>query len=326
MSHPNAFLTPTRPIACWPSASSRPGWPLRRAAERFQLLAGHGQEVGRPLPCRRGAAAMLDRPSRPHFSPEPAPDRRERRIIKLRFTRRWGPHRIAAHLQIARSTVQAVLRRYRMPLLRHLDQNTGLAVRRPNPVRYEHSAPGDLVHVDIKKLGRIPDGGGHRKLGRTIGNRHNKKQGRGYAFLHHAVDDHSRLAYSEILGDERKETAAGFWTRAKQFFAEHGIVITRVLTRQRYPVTVQSFSPKLSDLSLHTRRPAHTGRKPTGKSERFNRTLTEEWAYAADTLPDRRSPRIDLPRLAASLQSPPTPHRHRRTVTRSNAYTFTTSL
>ncbi|MDJ0455539.1 DDE-type integrase/transposase/recombinase, partial [Gordonia amicalis] len=87
-------------------------------------------------------------------------------------------------------------------------------VRRPRPRRYEHPEPGDMIHVDIKKLGRIPNGGGHRKLGRTIGNRNNKKNGRGYAFVHHAVDDHTRLAYSEILGDERKETAAGFWSRA----------------------------------------------------------------------------------------------------------------
>jgi len=109
--------------------------------------------------------------------------------------------------------VQAVLRRYRMPLLRYLDQNTDLVVRRTVPGRDEHPAPGDLVHVDIKTRGRIPDGGGHRKLGRTIGNRHNKKRGRGYALVHHAVGDHSRRAYSEILGDECTETAAAFWGR-----------------------------------------------------------------------------------------------------------------
>jgi hypothetical protein len=126
--------------------------------------------------------------------------------------------------------VEAVLRRYRMPLLRHLDQNTGLPVRRPVPRRYERAAPGDLVHLDVKKLGRIPDGGGHRKVGRQLGRRHTGQRGRGYAFLHHAVDDHSRLAYSEILADEAKQTAAAFWQRANAFFVDHGITVKSVLT------------------------------------------------------------------------------------------------
>ncbi len=103
-------------------------------------------------------------------------------------------------------------------------------MRRPPVVRYEVSGPGVLVHVDIKKQGRIPDGGGHRMLGRQAGNRNNKKKGRGYSFLHHAVDDYSRLAYSEILDDERKETAAAFWTRANAFFSAAGITVTAVMT------------------------------------------------------------------------------------------------
>jgi hypothetical protein len=166
---------------------------------------------------------MSDVSSRPHRSPHRLPQRRERRIIKLRFLRHWGAARIAAHLKLAQSTVEAVLRRYRMPLLRHLDQATGLPVRAPKPRRYEHDAPGDLIHVDIKKLGRIPDGGGHRVLGRAEGARGKKQQRPGYAYLHHAVDDHTRLAYSEILTDEREETAAGFWTRANTFFTAYGI-------------------------------------------------------------------------------------------------------
>ena len=107
---------------------------------------------------------------------------------------------------------------YRMPKLALIDRSTGLPVRRPTPVRYEMAAPGQLVHVDIKKLGRIPDCGGHRTLGRQAGKRNNDEHGRGgrgCAFLHHAVDDHSRVAYSEILGDERKETVAAFWERGR---------------------------------------------------------------------------------------------------------------
>lgn len=155
---------------------------------------------------------------------------RERRIVSLRFTRRWGPHRIGYHLGIPRSTVGRVLARYRMPLLHHLDQATGLPVRRPKAVRYEKETPGELVHVDIKKLGRIPNGGGWRKLGKEEGRRNSGRRGTGYTFLHHAVDDCTRLAYSEQLEDERKETAAAFWGRARTFFAEHGITVTAVMT------------------------------------------------------------------------------------------------
>jgi hypothetical protein len=233
MVHANACLTP-KGRSRLASAIVEGGWTYRRAAERFQCSPATAKKWADRYRTG-GVAAMQDRSSRPHISPARLCRRTESRILGLRFTRRWGPHRIAYHLGIPRSTVQAVLRRYRMPLLRDLDQATGLAVRRPVPRRYEHDAPGDLVHVDIKKLGRIPDGGGHRTLGRTVGNRNNKTQarkrpGRGYAFVHHAIDDHSRLAYSEILGDERKETAAAFWTRAQQYFADQGITIKRVLT------------------------------------------------------------------------------------------------
>ena len=123
-----------------------------------------------------------------------------------------------------------------MPLLRHLDHTSGLVVRRPAPRRYEHDTPGDLIHVDIKKLGRILDGGGHRKLGRTIGNRNNKKQSLRYAFVHHASGDHSRLAYSEILGDERKETACAFWIRANAYFNRHDLTVKRATGSTRHPM------------------------------------------------------------------------------------------
>jgi len=254
------------------------GWTCARAAERFQCSTATAKKWADRYRAG-GAQAMADRSSRPHHSPRRLALRRERRIIKVRVIHRWGPHRIAAHLRLPRSTVEAVLRRYRMPLLRHLDQNTGLAVRRPKPHRYEYPEPGDLVHVDIKKLGRIPDGGGHRKLGRTVGNRHNKKQGRGYAYLHHAVDDHSRVAYSEILGDERKETAAAFWARARGFFDEHGIIVKRVLTDNGSCYRSKLFAEVLgADVKHKKTRPYRP--QTNGKVERFNRTLNQEWAYA----------------------------------------------
>jgi transposase InsO family protein len=217
--------------------------------------------------------------------------RSERRIIALRFARRWGPHRIAWHLGIPRSTVGRVLVRYRMPLLQHLDHATGLPIRKPKPARYEMQTPGELVHVDIKKLSVIPDGGGWRVHGR--GSKQDHRAGvardraarrgaspsRGYVFLHHAVDDYSRLAYSERLGDERKETAAAFWIRARAFFAEHGITVTAVMTDNGACYRSHAFAAALGEEVKHRRtRPFRP--QTNGKVERFNRTLAAEWAYA----------------------------------------------
>lgn len=277
MTHRNALLTPRGRLALARCVVDD-GWTLRRAADRFNCSPATAKKWADRYR-EGGEAAMEDLSSRPHRCPNQLPVRRERRIIKVRFTKRWGAPRIAAYLKIACSTVEAVLRRYRMPLLRHLDQNTGLPVRRPKPHRYEHDNPGDLVHVDIKKLGRIPDGGGHRKLGRTVGKRNNKKQGRGYAYLHHAVDDHSRLAYSEILADERKETASCFWDRAEGFFAAHGITVKRVLTDNGSCYRSKEFAKALGTGVKHKRtRPYRP--QTNGKVERFNRTLATEWAYA----------------------------------------------
>lgn len=152
MTHANAPLTPEgrRRLAV---LIVEQGWPVRRAAERFQVSPATASKWARRY---RAGESMSDASSRPRRSPSRCSRRLERRIIGLRFKRRWGPHRIGYHLGIPRSTVGRVLSRYRMPLLVHIDQATGLAVRKPKPVRYEAVAPGELVHVDIKKLGRIP--------------------------------------------------------------------------------------------------------------------------------------------------------------------------
>ena len=196
------------------------GWPLRRAAERFQVSHSTAARwAGRYR--QLGAAGMADRPSRPHASPRRNPARTERRIVGLRVSRRLGPARIAGRLGLHASTVHAVLARYGCPPLAHLDRGSGAAVR-----RYERTRPGELVHVDVKKLGNIPDGGGWRVTGvaqglknkrATTSLRHGKTSHPviGYSCLHTAIDDHSRLAYTEILADERKETAAAFLARAR---------------------------------------------------------------------------------------------------------------
>ena len=170
------------------------------------------------------------------------------------------------HANAPLTPVGRVLDRYKMPRLDHLDRATGLPVRKPAPVRYEAAAPGGLVHVDIKKLGKIPDGGGWRAHGRG------SAQDR-------AVDDHTRLAYSEILENEKKETAAGFWARANAFFADAGISVTAVMTDNGACYRSRKFAEALGDGIKHRRtRPYRP--QTNGKVEPFNRTLTAEWAYA----------------------------------------------
>lgn len=287
MTHANAPLTPEgrRRLAV---LVVEQGWPVRRAAERFQVSPATASKWARRY---RAGESMSDASSRPRRSPARCSRRLERRIIALRFTRHWGPHRIGYHLGVPRSTVGRVLTRYRMPLLSHLDHATGLPVRRPKPVRYEAAAPGELVHVDIKKLGRIPDGGGWRAHGRgsaqdrssgvarTRAARRGAPASRGYTFLHHAVDSYSRLAYSEQLSDERKETAAAFWKRARAFFADAGINVTAVMTDNGACYRSHAFAKALGDGVKHRRtRPYRP--QTNGKVERFNRTLATEWAYA----------------------------------------------
>ncbi|MDQ0767392.1 transposase InsO family protein [Pseudarthrobacter defluvii] len=276
MSHANALLTPKgrlRLARCIVDDK----WPLRRAAERFQVsvtTAGRWAARYRAL----GEAGMADRSSRPVSSPRRTSVRRERRIIAIRINRRWGPARIGYLLGIHPSTVHRVLSRFGLARLAWLDRATGRVIR-----RYEHHSPGDLVHVDIKKLGRIPDGGGHRSVGRTAGNRNktgtavNRRPG--YAFLHNAVDDYSRLAYTEILPDEKKETAASFWKRANGYFESHGITVKRVLTDNGSCYRSYAFKDALGPEIKHKRtRPYRP--QTNGKVERYNRTLLDEWAYA----------------------------------------------
>jgi len=260
------------------------GWPLRRAAERFQVAvttaarwAGRYRELG--------AAGMVDRSSRPHRCPNQTPTRTERRIIKVRVLRRWGPARIGYLLGIHPSTVHRVLTRYRIAKLRWLDRATGRVIRRIQTTRC-----GELVHVDVKKLGKIPAGGGWRMLGRTIGNRNSradKSSGRrskhrdplhGHHFLHSAIDAYSRLVYSEILADERKETAAAFWLRANAWFAECGITVQKVLTDNGSCYRSHAFRNAVGDVEHRRTRPYRP--QTNGKVERFHRTLADEWAYA----------------------------------------------
>lgn len=254
-------------------------WPLRRAAERFQVSPTTAKRWADRYR-EQGPAGMTDRSSRPHLSPRQTPTRTERRIIKVRVLRRWGPARIAYLLGLNPSTVHRVLTRYRIARLSHLDRATGRVIR-----RYEHAAPGGLIHVDIKKLGNIPNGGGHQVLGRQAGRKN--RIGGGYSYLHDAVDDHSRLAYSEILADEKKETASAFWTRAQNFFGQAGITVQRVLTDNGSCYRSRTWANTLADAGITHKRTRPYRPQTNGKVERFNRTLLDEWAYAKPYLSEQ---------------------------------------
>jgi transposase InsO family protein len=221
-----------------------------------------------------GPSGLVDRSSRPHSSPGRTDARTEARIVRRRHLDKKGPHRIAAALELSPSTVYAVLVRHDLARLDHLDRASGRQIR-----RYERSRPGELVHLDVKKLGKIRPGGGHKVHGREATRK--AKRGRvGYDFVHSAIDDHSRLAYSEVLADESGPTSAAFWRRARAWFVAHGVVVERVLTDNAFAYRGEKFNEALAETRVLHRYCRPYRPQTNGKAERFNRTLLEEWAYA----------------------------------------------
>jgi transposase InsO family protein len=222
-----------------------------------------------------GVDGLQDRSSRPRRSPTRVSECVEAKICRRRRSDKVGPDRLAIHLDLPASTVYRVLVRHDLNRLDHLDRQTAAPVR-----RYERSRPGELVHVDVKKLGRIPAGGGHKVRGRAATSSGAHRRARiGYAFLHSAIDDYSRVAYTEVLADEQGRTAAGFWRRAEAWFRARGIVVERVLTDNHF-----TYRGRLFNEALAEHRIAHKYCRPyrpqtNGKVERFHRTLLEEWAY-----------------------------------------------
>jgi transposase InsO family protein len=271
VSHPRAKLT-VQGRQLLVERVLEAGWSVSMAAEAQGCSPATGYKWVRRF-ASEGIDGLRDRSSRPHRSPARLSPRREQAILDRRQAMLEGPHRIAWALGEAPSTVNRVLRRLGSPRLRDLDRATRTVVR------YEWERPGELIHVDIKKQARIPEGGGWRVHGRAdVTDRSHR--GDGYDFVHAAVDDRSRLAYAEILADERKETASAFMTRAIGFFADRGVRVERVLTDNGSCYRSGTFARVLHEAGIGHRWTRPYRPQTNGKVERFNLTLKWEWAYA----------------------------------------------
>jgi transposase InsO family protein len=231
-----------------------------------------------------GDAGLVDRSSRPHRSPTRTPVEVEAQVLAARGEHRRGQDWLGPELGVPARTVSRILRRHQVPRLAVCDPMTGEVIRasKTTAVRYERDRPGELVHMDVKKIGRIPDGGGWRAHGRGMGRSSaRKKHPVGFDYVHSLVDDHSRLAYSEILGDEKADTCAAFFARAVAFFAEAGIdhideVMTDNAFSYRYGNALAAHIEAIGARHIFIR--PHCPWQ-NGKVERFNRTLQTEWAY-----------------------------------------------
>ena len=249
------------------------GWPVAKAAE----AQGVSRTTAHKWIARyrtEGWPGIEDRTSRPHHSPRQTPPDEVAAILRARVDRRWGPHRLGPLTGHPRSTISAILARTGYSRLRDADRLSGV------PVRYVHDHPGSLVHQDHKKLGRIPDGGGHRMLGRTAApHGHGRGTGLGYDHLEVVVDDATRLAYVARVRDESARSASQALLDAAVWFAGHGVRIERVLTDNGKAYTSAAFEQAVESIAARHKRTRPYRPQTNGKAERFIKTLLAEWAY-----------------------------------------------
>jgi transposase InsO family protein len=286
MSHANAALTPRARLRL-ARLIVQGGWSPARAAERYDVSWRTATKWAARYRAE-GEAGMHDRSSRPHRQPHRTSAPVVRKILHLRRKRRLGPVPIADQLGLAASTVHAVLTREQANRLTHLDRATGEAIR-----RYEHPAPGDMLHVDVKKLGNVPDGGGWRYLGRQAGDRNRQATARrtghragdyepriGTAFVHTVIDDHSRVAYAEIHDDETAATAVHVLRNAVAWYAERGVTTRRVLSDNGSAYKSHLWRDTCAELGITVKKTRPYRPQTNGKIERFHRTLADGWAFA----------------------------------------------
>lgn len=280
MSHGNARLAPAgRMILVQRVASGRP-------------VAHVAKEMGisRPTAYRwvnryreEGPPGLEDRSSKPKSCPHATSPAKTAEVLTTRAEHRTGPADIASRTGVGVRTVSRILSRAGVAKLWELDPLTGIRIRaaRATDRRYERDTPGDMIHIDVKKLGRIPDGGGWRADPHQSARNHNTGHTKvGFDYVHVAVDDHSRLAFVEVHPDEKGPTCAGFLERAAAFMASHGAPVKRVMTDNAFAYRLsKDFQHALSTLGAKhiLIKPRHPWQN--GKAERFNRTLQEGWAY-----------------------------------------------
>jgi transposase InsO family protein len=284
MVHANAALTPRARLRL-ARLIVVDGWSPSMAAKMFMVSTVTARKWAARYRAE-GSSGMVDRSSRPRRCRHRTPDRVVRQIVRLRWRHRLGPVQIGGRLGLASSTVHAVLVRCRINRLSRIDRVTGGPIR-----RYEHDHPGSLIHVDVTKLGRIPDGGGHRFVGRRQGEKNraatpdrprNKHRNPllGTAFVHTVIDDHSRVAYAEICDDETAATAVGVLERAVAWFAQRGVRVERVLSDNGSCYRSHAWREACNRLQITPKRTRPYRPQTNGKIERFHRTLADGWAYA----------------------------------------------
>ena len=284
MVHANAALTPRARLRL-AKLIVEDGWSPSVAANMFMCSEPTARKWARRFR-EEGLAGMQDRSSRPHHSPTKTPSSLVRQIVRQRWRNRLGPVQIGGRLGVPASTVHAVLVRCRVNRLSQIDRVTGEPIR-----RYEHPHPGSMIHVDVTKFGNIPDGGGHRFVGRPQGNKnrsatpgkprsatHEPLMGR--AYVHTVIDDHSRVAYAEICADEKTVTAIGVLQRAVAWFAERGVTVERVLSDNGSCYRSYAWRDTCAELNITHKRTRPYRPQTNGKIERFHRTLADGWAYA----------------------------------------------
>ena len=270
--HPNARLTPRgRELLCRRVAGGM------RVSDAARQMGVSRQTASKWLARARRGEPMSDRPSRPRRLARSTSPEAEARVVEARRSMLLAPLALAAATGVPARTCARIVARSGLPRLADVDRVTGEVRRRGpvTPVRYERERPGELVHVDVKKVARIPDGGGHRALGRGCGSR----RGAGSSCLHVAVDDFSRVAYAELLPDERRATCSAFMSRCLAFFAGLGVAVERVMTDNGPGYRSGEFNALLGSEGVR-----HLYTRPfspwqNGKVERMNRTLAQEWQY-----------------------------------------------
>src|SRR6478735_282401 len=293
-THANAALTPRARLRLARLIVDH-GWSPARAAERYDVSWRTAKKWADRYR-DEGPTGMNDRSSRPHRQPNRTPTPVVRKIVHLRWKQRLGPVEIGNRLGVPSSTVHAVLVRCRLNRLSHIDRATGEPIR-----RYEHEKPGDLIHVDVKKLGRVPDGGGWRYVGRQQGGKNRSATARrtgapkskyrqplvGTCYLHTVIDDHSRVAYVEAHDDETKETAAAVLRNAVAWFAARGVTVQRVLSDNGGAYRSFLWRDTCTELHITPKRTRPYRPQTNGKIERFHRTLVEGWPSRSSTTPNQ---------------------------------------